>query len=62
MLNVVAKNGRQKRMKENDRNRAKIDPRKKLLSFWLYNNTGLLHFKVCDSNKTVLIYMNRFYM
>ena len=62
MLDVVAKNGRQKRMKENDRNRVKIDPRKKVLSFWLYNNTGLLHFKVYDSNKMFAIYMNHLYM
>ena len=61
MLNVVAKNRKQKRMKENDRNRAKIDPRKSMLSFCPYNNTGLLHFN-CDLNKTVLICMNRFYM
>ena len=62
MLDIVAKNGKQKRVKENGINKTKIDPRKKLLSFWLYNNTGILHFKVCDSNKTVLIYVNRFYM
>ena len=62
MLDIVAKNGKQKRMKENGRNKTKIDPRKKLLSFWLYNNTGLLHFNVCDSNKMVVIYINRLYM
>ena len=62
MLDIVAKNGKQKRMKENGINKAKIDPRKSVLSFCLYNNSGLWHFNVCDLNKTVLICINRFYM
>ena len=62
MLDIVAKNGKQKRMKENGRNKVKIDPRKNVLSFCLYNNTGLLHFNVCDLNKLIVIYMNRLYM
>ena len=41
MLDIVAKNGKQKRMKENGRNKTKIDPRKYVLSFCTYNNTGL---------------------
>ena len=62
MLDVIAKNRKQKRMKENDRNRTKIDPRKKVLSFCPYNDTGLLHFNVCDLNKMIVIFMNRLYM
>ena len=62
MLEIVAKNGKQKRTKANGINKTKIDPRKNVLSFWLYNNTGLLHFKVCNLNKMVVTYMNRFYI